>query len=65
MLPLPAVFLCWLRTVYQISPEVLVRKNRRLRKNNSYILLITPSEDSHKILKDTCILTQDEEDKIT
>ncbi|HHT66428.1 MAG TPA: DNA-binding protein WhiA [Clostridiales bacterium] len=52
------------KDLYQISPEVLVRRNRRLRKNNSYILLITPSEGSHKILKDTCILTQDEEDKI-
>lgn len=52
------------KDLYQISPEVLVRRNRRLRKNNSYILLITAPEDSQKILKDACILTQNADDKI-
>jgi DNA-binding protein WhiA len=40
---------------YQIAPEVLVRRNRRLRKNNSYLLIIPLSEDTNKILEDTCI----------
>ncbi len=40
---------------YQIAPEVLVRRNRRLRKNNSYVLLVPVSKDSNKILEDTCI----------
>jgi len=52
-----------LKDLYQISPEVLVRKNRRLRKNNSYILLVTNSVDALKILEDTHILTYDNDGK--
>ena len=40
---------------YQITPEVLVRRNRRLRKNNSYVLLVPVSKVTSKILEDTCI----------
>ncbi|NLC44662.1 MAG: DNA-binding protein WhiA [Clostridiales bacterium] len=40
---------------YQIAPEVLVRRNRRLRKNNSYVLLVPVSKDGNKILEDTCM----------
>ena len=46
---------------YQISPEVLVRRNQRLRKNNSYMVLITHSEKSQKILEDTCVVHYDEQ----
>ena len=40
---------------YQLTPEVLVRRNRRLRKNNSYVLLVPVSKVTSKILEDTCI----------
>jgi DNA-binding protein WhiA len=52
------------KDLYKISPEVLVRKNRRLRKNNSYILIITAPEDSQMILEDSNILIHDVDDKI-
>ena len=44
---------------YNITPDVLVRKNRRLRKNNSYVLMIAMSDNSKKILEDTRILCSD------
>ena len=44
-----------IKECYQIIPEVLVRRNRRLRKNNSYILLIPVSDVSNRILEETCI----------
>ncbi|HHU78569.1 MAG: DNA-binding protein WhiA [Caldicoprobacterales bacterium] len=47
------------KDLYNISPEVLVRKKRRLRKNNTYILLVSLSEHSEKILKDAHILIHD------
>lgn len=50
---------------YQISPEVMVRKNRRLRKNNSYILLITSTEDTRKILMDTNILNHNADERVS
>ncbi len=53
-----------IKDLYKISPEVIVRKNRRLRKNNSYILLITSTDDTQKILVDTSILDQNSEDRI-
>ncbi|NLU36221.1 MAG: DNA-binding protein WhiA [Clostridiales bacterium] len=53
-----------IKDLYQISPEVLVRKNRRLRKNNSYMLLVTDPDDALNILESTHILTYDKEGKI-
>ncbi len=43
------------------SPEILVRRNRRFRKNNNYVLLIAKPDVAKKILEDTCILFQDAE----
>lgn len=48
-----------LKSLYGISPEVLVRRNRRLRKNNSYVLLITQAMQAKHILEDTYILYRD------
>lgn len=47
------------KDLYNIQPEVLVRKNRRLRKNNNYILLIPQQLAPRKILEDTFILYRD------
>lgn len=48
-----------IKTLYGITPEVLVRRNRRLRKNNSYVLLIPQVMQSKYILEDTYILYRD------
>ncbi len=47
------------KSLYNIQPEVLVRKNRRLRKNNNYVLLLPQSLIPQKILEDTYILYRD------
>jgi DNA-binding protein WhiA len=48
-----------LKDLYNINPEVLIRRNRRLRKNNNYVLLVTNARTADKILEDTYILYRD------
>lgn len=48
-----------IKNLYDFNPEVLVRKNKRLRKNNNYILLIAQSSNTKQILKDTYILSEE------
>ncbi|MBE3102075.1 MAG: DNA-binding protein WhiA [Firmicutes bacterium] len=48
-----------LKDLYQVNAEVLVRRNRRLRKNNSFVMHITQSSTPRKILEDTFILYRD------
>jgi len=40
----------FLRKLFQIQPEVMVRKNSRLQKNNTYIVRVSSSEAVFKIL---------------
>lgn len=44
---------------YQIQPEILVRRNRRLRKNNNYIVIMPRPVVAQKILEDTFVLYRD------
>lgn len=46
-----------LKLLYKINTEVMVRKNRHLKKNNSYIIVVDNSDEAKKILNDTEILT--------
>jgi DNA-binding protein WhiA len=48
------------KELYHINTEVLVRKNRRLRKNNNYILVVPQAFQPQRILKDTYILHKDQ-----
>lgn len=41
---------------YNIHPEILMRKRKKLKKNNSYLIYVTPSMNADKILKDLGIL---------
>ncbi len=50
-----------IKELYKENPEVLIRKNRRLRKNNSYLLLVTKASTANKILKDTYILYREDD----
>jgi hypothetical protein len=48
-----------IKDLYRENPEILIRRNRRLRKNNNYVLLITRPSAAEKILEDTCVLYRD------
>lgn len=48
-----------IKELYNPQIEVLVRKNKRLRKNNSYLLLVPQSQQARKILEETCTLYKD------
>ncbi|WP_129723667.1 DNA-binding protein WhiA [Xylanivirga thermophila] len=52
-----------IKELYGINPEILVRKNKRLRKNNSYLLLIPQSVYSKRILSDIYIFYRDRDGK--
>src|SRR5690554_3197822 len=45
-----------LKDLYGINSEVLVRKNRRLRKNNNYMLALPQSPISRRVLEETRII---------
>ncbi len=51
-----------IKDLYHASAEILIRKNSRLRKNNSYILHIAKPGLSSQILRDTYILYNDSND---
>lgn len=50
-----------MKKLYHINPEILVRKNRRLRKNNCYVLVIPQSSQAKRILESTHVLYTNEE----
>lgn len=52
------------KELYNINVEVLVRKNTKLRKKNSYLLVIPTSSDTKQILMDTYSLYVDETGQI-
>ncbi len=41
-----------LKTIYKIDIEVMVRKNKQLKKNNNYLILINNQDISKKVLND-------------
>lgn len=52
------------KELYNINAEILVRKNTRLRKKNSYLLVIPTSNDTKKILADTYSIYRNETEHI-
>lgn len=50
-----------LKSVYKVNTEVMVRKNKQLKKNNSYLMIVNNAYDTEKILYDTGVLKRDKE----
>lgn len=48
-----------LKAIYHVHTEVMVRRNRQLKKNNNYLVVVNDSEKSEKILNDVGILQKD------
>lgn len=48
-----------LKILYEAHTEVLVRRNKQLKKNNSYLIIIDDSENTERILRDTGIFSGD------
>lgn len=53
------------KELYSINAEILVRKNTRLRKKNSYLLIIPISKYTRRILLDTYSIYIDKEDNVS
>ncbi|NLO83153.1 MAG: DNA-binding protein WhiA [Clostridiales bacterium] len=49
-----------IRNLYSIHPGIYVRKNRRLRKNNVYMVSVLQPDQAEKILKDAHVLYTNE-----
>ncbi|WP_050354712.1 DNA-binding protein WhiA [Gottschalkia purinilytica] len=54
-----------LKNLYNIQTEVMVRKNKQLKKNNNYLILVDYLNNSQQILIDTGILKQNNNDHYT
>lgn len=48
-----------LKTLYNASTEVMVRRNKQLKKNNNYLMIVSDSDEAEKILMDTGVLKKD------
>lgn len=48
-----------LKSIYNVHTEVMVRRNRQLKKNNNYLMIVSHKENTRKILQDTGILEKD------
>ncbi|SCG83838.1 hypothetical protein DW1_2274 [Proteiniborus sp. DW1] len=48
-----------LKSLYSVNTEVMVRKNKQLKKNNSYLIIVSNSNDVEKILLDSGVLKKD------
>ena len=51
-----------IKELYNIQTEVMVRRNKQLKKNNSYIIFIDYSNKAEEVLLETGVLTIDEDD---
>jgi len=51
-----------LKVLYKVHTEVMVRKNRQLKKNNNYLIIVNYTENTEEILRDVEILLRDKED---
>lgn len=49
-----------LKKTFNINTEVLIRKNTQLKKNQTYFLFVTNTEQSLKLLKATGLITEQE-----
>lgn len=49
-----------LKLTFSITTEILVKKNNNLKKNNSYMIVITNAMGSNKILKEVGILKEED-----
>lgn len=47
-----------LKNIYDTEVEVMVRRNRQLKKNNNYLIVINNKEISKKILEDVGFITE-------
>ena len=50
-----------LKLLYNVNTEVMVRKNKQLKKNNSYLIIVSNSNDAETILIDVGVLNKDSE----
>lgn len=50
-----------LKNLYNANMEILVRKNRQLKKNNNYMIVVKETHISRKILKDVGLITDNKE----
>ncbi|MFA5524288.1 MAG: DNA-binding protein WhiA [Tissierellales bacterium] len=48
-----------LKSQYKVSTEVMVRRNKQLKKNNNYLIIVDNSIDAEKILSDAGVLKKD------
>ena len=48
-----------LKTMYSINVEVMVRRNRQLKKNNNYLILVNDTDISNKILQDVGFIDEE------
>ncbi len=51
-----------IKNLYNIQTEVMVRRNKQLKKNNNYIIFIDHSNRANEILIDTGVLKIDDQD---
>lgn len=49
-----------IKTFYETEVEVMVRRNRQLKKNNNYLILINQGDISRKILEDVGFIKKDD-----
>jgi len=47
---------------YNIHAEILVRKRKKLKKNNSYLIYVTPAKGADNVLRDLNILHESKEE---
>jgi len=52
------------KDLFQLTPEVLVRRNRRLRKNKIYVVIINIKGNCYRTFIDMGILNNDEHDNV-
>ncbi len=50
-----------LKYLYNIDVDVMVRKNKQLKKNNNYLIIVQDTKNTKKILKDIGFLNKNEE----
>ncbi|MTI69697.1 MAG: DNA-binding protein WhiA [Firmicutes bacterium] len=48
-----------LKVLYNTHTEVMVRRNRQLKKNNNYLMIVDDHKNAEKILNDTGIFTEE------
>ncbi|MTI47310.1 DNA-binding protein WhiA [Sporosalibacterium faouarense] len=48
-----------LKKIYNVHTEVMVRRNRQLKKNNNYLIIVNHRYNTRRILEDTGVLAKD------